>query len=169
MKKYSFSCLKIIGVVFETTVFWFTDAPYFDNSLITFSVPLMWSTWDSTTSIRLHAFNRLSCSSLYFTQSHCGDKDCRVVFFLNVAANQVWQRDVLHFLLFSILKVPSMEFALLVEHQPYCVQSYLFETQDLILSGDKPLKPCPCMDEGQGGFFLCNLPTSLPPLQCPAC
>lgn len=169
MKKYSFSCLKIIGVVFETTVFGFTDAPYFDNSLTTFSVPLMWSTWDSTTSIRLHAFNCLSCSFLYFTQSHCGDKDCRVVGFFKCGCKpSLAERCYPFSSFFHSQKFLAWRLLFWWSTSP-TVCSYLFETQDLILSGDNPLKPCPCMGKAQGGFFLCNLPTSLPPLQCPAC
>lgn len=53
---------------------------------------------------------------------------------------------------FPFPKVPSMEFPVSVEYQPFCVQSYLFETQVLILSGDNPLKPCPYTGKGQGEF-----------------
>lgn len=38
MKKYSISCLKITGFVFETATFCFIDVPYFNNSLIIVSL-----------------------------------------------------------------------------------------------------------------------------------
>lgn len=51
--------------------------------------------------------------------------------FKNVAANQ-FDREVFSvFFSFPFPKVPRMEFAVLMEHQLCCLQSYIFESQDL--------------------------------------
>lgn len=99
--------------------------------------------------VKKYSFSCLSCSSLYFTQSRCRDKDCTG--FYKMWLQTKFGRDVFSvFFSFLFPKVPSMEFAISVEHQPSCLQSYLSETHCLILSGDNPLKPRPFTNKVQG-------------------